>query len=181
LERRKRYLKVGDLREGVVLRSDGNCSIVEIGIEHPIKIPVPDLAPNSRITVKIKKIGKDLEAEMIEPKTIKDYRGFKVKIISLKRALKMHEKSTKIGTSKLGNPYFNEKEAITQAIKSKKSIILFLGSPKTGIHEIFNAQGLDASKILDFLINVIPNQGTRTVRTEEALFISLSLLNCLAS
>jgi hypothetical protein len=32
---------------------------------------------------------------------------------------------------------------------------------------------------VDFVVNTIPKQGTKTVRTEEAIFASLSLFNFL--
>jgi predicted SPOUT superfamily RNA methylase MTH1 len=38
-------------------------------------------------------------------------------------------------------------------------------------------EGLNLADIADFTINMVPNQGTVTVRTEEALLASLAILN----
>jgi predicted SPOUT superfamily RNA methylase MTH1 len=40
-------------------------------------------------------------------------------------------------------------------------------------------EGLEMLEYSDFTINMIPNQGVETVRSEEAVFSSLSLLNTL--
>jgi len=38
-------------------------------------------------------------------------------------------------------------------------------------------ESLELSEITDFVVNTIPEQGTETVRTEEALYASLAILN----
>ena len=38
-------------------------------------------------------------------------------------------------------------------------------------------EGLDLDVLVDFVVNMVPEQGTATVRTEEALFASLAVLN----
>jgi len=50
------------------------------------------------------------------------------------------------------------------------------GSRK-GLFEIARNEGVDLFSLFDLVINFIPSQGTYTVRTEEALPISLSILN----
>ena len=51
------------------------------------------------------------------------------------------------------------------------------GAPLRGLHEIAQDEGLDLAKTMDFVVNTVPNQGTVTVRTEEALLASLAILN----
>ncbi len=51
------------------------------------------------------------------------------------------------------------------------------GAPSRGLHEIVQDEGLNLADIADFTVNMVPNQGTVTVRTEEALFASLAILN----
>ena len=38
-------------------------------------------------------------------------------------------------------------------------------------------EGLGLDDVADFVVNMVPEQGTETVRTEEALFASLAVLN----
>jgi predicted SPOUT superfamily RNA methylase MTH1 len=51
------------------------------------------------------------------------------------------------------------------------------GSPKKGIYEILSNEGQDPKNLSDFIVNFLPNQGVATVRTEEALLSTLTVLN----
>jgi predicted SPOUT superfamily RNA methylase MTH1 len=51
------------------------------------------------------------------------------------------------------------------------------GAPSRGLHEIAQDENLKLENIADFVVNMVPNQGTVTVRTEEALLASLAILN----
>lgn len=58
-----------------------------------------------------------------------------------------------------------------------RDIILFFGSPKHGLYEIAREEGLELEEIVDTIWNTIPGQMVKTVRTEEALIATLSILN----
>jgi methyltransferase len=45
------------------------------------------------------------------------------------------------------------------------------------LHEIAKEEGTKLERIVDFVVNMIPDQGTVTVRTEEAVFASLAIVN----
>jgi len=51
------------------------------------------------------------------------------------------------------------------------------GSPSRGLYEIARNEDVRLGKLLDFVVNTIPCQGTETVRTEEAILASLAVLN----
>ena len=53
------------------------------------------------------------------------------------------------------------------------------GSPDEGVPEIIARAGDNISELMNFNLNTIPDQGVETVRTEEALWASLSALNLL--
>ena len=60
-------------------------------------------------------------------------------------------------------------------IKPNESILLVFGSTNRGIHEIL---GADIKKIQNSKIfNFFPNQATQTVRLEEAILGTLSIIN----
>ncbi|MFQ6010787.1 MAG: putative RNA uridine N3 methyltransferase, partial [Nitrososphaerales archaeon] len=58
--------------------------------------------------------------------------------------------------------------------KSTKVLVLF-GSPKLGLPAMMEKEGLDQKS--GMMINTISRQGVATVRTEEAMAASLSLVN----
>jgi predicted SPOUT superfamily RNA methylase MTH1 len=60
--------------------------------------------------------------------------------------------------------------------KSHKILVAF-GAPTQGLYEIVAHENLKLDKVAHFTVNAIPNQGTETVRTEEASYASLALLN----
>ena len=71
-----------------------------------------------------------------------------------------------------------KKELTQKWLKAKRKIILF-GSPSAGLYEILELEGLNLDEIADFVVNTIPLQGVETVRTEEAIFVTLGILNIL--
>jgi len=54
--------------------------------------------------------------------------------------------------------------------------ILF-GSPKYDLFEISEQEGIDLSKFIDYTWNTVPGQKVVSVRTEEALIITLGVVN----
>ena len=65
-----------------------------------------------------------------------------------------------------------------ELIKNKKILIVF-GSPQRGLEEILREEKIKPEDISEFYINMINNQKTKTVRAEEAILITLSLINSL--
>ena len=59
---------------------------------------------------------------------------------------------------------------------AEKTLIVF-GSYKEGVNEIIEREGRKAVEMFDYILNMIPNQGTETVRTEEAVISTLAILN----
>ena len=60
---------------------------------------------------------------------------------------------------------------------NSQQVLVAFGAPSRGLHEIVQDEGLNLTALADFTVNMIPGQGTVTVRTEEALFASLAILN----
>jgi len=171
------------MRDGVIVKKVGKGYLVDVGLESPLT--VVDLATEykagDRVSVLINKLtGKH---RFVDPKSFNVYWGFKVRV--LKRGLKEIRKRMKrdlvIATSRRGWLISNTK--IFSKLKAKLNeadhIIILFGSPRAGLFEISTSQGLELSKISDFIINFIPHQGTFTVRTEEAIFSTLSIINLL--
>lgn len=58
-----------------------------------------------------------------------------------------------------------------------KTIAVLFGSPRFDLFEISSQEGFDLLKYVDYVWNTIPRQKVVTVRTEEALIITLGIIN----
>ena len=68
---------------------------------------------------------------------------------------------------------------IKQYVNTEKQVLVVFGSPEKGVHQIlgYNIKKVQNSHVLNFF----PNQATETVRFEEALLGTLSILNFIES
>ena len=71
-------------------------------------------------------------------------------------------------------------EELVEGLSRAERVLVLFGSPKAGLFEISEAEGTDLREVCDVVANFIPDQGTRTVRTEEAVFSTLAIINLLA-
>ncbi len=168
----------GVYRDGVVIKADKNQSLLEVGL--PEKAVVGGkLGVGQRLTLRLgKRSGDHILATPVPRAEVKEYWGYEVlRAKSLAEGLKVMKAEYSIGTSRHGQNLY---EAM-QAIKSGKprSVAVAFGGPYAGLFEICERQGVDAGKLFDAIVNAVPDQGTVTVRTEEALVTMLALLNAL--
>jgi predicted SPOUT superfamily RNA methylase MTH1 len=56
-------------------------------------------------------------------------------------------------------------------------VLLLFGSPSRGLFDIAKDEGFSLNNAVNFVVNTLPNQGTETVRTEEAVLATLAILN----
>jgi predicted SPOUT superfamily RNA methylase MTH1 len=157
---------VGDVIEGVVERWDGYYSLVYIGSRRYAKIPKP-YPIGSRLLVKI-------EAETDRPDIYRavvvrkppDYWGYKVEVKPFKQLADGYD--TVIYTGREGRSVC---EGLPRPVG--RTLVVF-GGPRAGVDEIAKIEGVELKGLF---LNFIPRQGTETVRTEEAIFAVLALLN----
>ncbi len=170
--------KLGDYREGVVIEANKNQSLLEIGLPEKA-ITGERFKVGQRLTVKLgKNSGNVISVTPVARAEVPEYWGYEVLYAeNLAEGLKVLKADYTVGTSRHGQNLY---EAV-QAIKSNKphSVAVAFGGPYAGLFEICERQGVDADKLFDVVINTIPRQGTATVRTEEALVVTLALLNAL--
>lgn len=169
----------GDYREAVVIDAGKRGSLLELGIRER-GLTDKKLSVGERVTVRLdKSLGEGKRAiELIPRSKVGEYWGYEVlRAKTLAEALKVLTADYMIGTSRYGK---NLNEAV-HAIRSSnpRSVAVAFGGSYAGLFEICERQGVDAGKLFDVIINTIPNQGTATVRTEEALVATLALLNAL--
>ncbi|NVM53722.1 MAG: hypothetical protein HWN66_08465 [Candidatus Helarchaeota archaeon] len=84
-----------------------------------------------------------------------------------------------LATSKKGTPLRQKDFTFFQNLEENTKILVLFGSPSTGLFEIFENQGLKLEDWVNFIINIAPQQGTQTIRVEEALLSTLVLVNWL--
>ncbi len=169
------------IREGLILSSNSQSSEIEIGLERPINIRVPNLSPKTRIILKLEKSGNAISGSPIKKAQTEKYWGYNVDIFkeSLKKFRDRFSNYLILATSRKGSPLQKTDLDFFQTLKEKPRILLIFGSPSMGLFEIFENDGLKLEDCVDHIINIAPEQGTQTIRVEEAVMATLAILNCL--
>jgi predicted SPOUT superfamily RNA methylase MTH1 len=110
---------------------------------------------------------------------IKAYWGYRVTIseIPLGQLIKNKSFDLVIATSRRGTSFMKVVDELAKRWKKSRKILVALGAPAQGLHEILAREHLKLNKLSHFTVNTIPDQGCKTVRTEEALYASLAILN----
>lgn len=171
--------RIGEIREGLVIES-GPASILNAGFRATVQIPAK-LRPLERVTIRLVRISPQLQGELVEPTRLPIYWGFRVTRtnLTLGRMIRSRSQDLTISTSRSGKVVRDVLHDLTVRWKSSKRPIVVFGSPSQGVPEILAKEGADLGKIVDFNLNMIANQGVETVRTEEAVLATLSILNLL--
>ncbi len=95
---------------------------------------------------------------------------------SLIDRLKDHSR-IRIVFSRNGVPYRKAVDRMRNSIMNMRSVTAVFGSPTQGVSDLFSDRLAALKAVVDFWVNTVENQGTETVRLEEALSISLGLVN----
>jgi predicted SPOUT superfamily RNA methylase MTH1 len=174
-----RDLRVGEYREGLVLSQTKEGLLVEIGVEQPAILRETQYAVGDRLTLQIINVGTRVEVQATNRSDVPFYWGFKVRVEKrpFVQFVKDRQFDLTIATAKLGSKF----EAVAGEIEKKwrcsQYVLITFGAPSRGLHEIAKEEHTKLEGIVDFVVNTIPEQGTATVRTEEALFATLAILN----
>jgi len=179
LQNRIKDLVDGEYREGVAVSHTKEGTFVDVGVEQPALIRDKKIPANTRLTVKIKKPHKLLEVEVASRSEIPQYWGYRVtrSDIPFGKLLKEHTFDLTIATSKYGKPFAETSKKLTTRWMLSKKVLVAFGAPTRGLYEIAKQENLNLDDIVDFVVNTIPHQRVETVRTEEALFTTLGILN----
>jgi predicted SPOUT superfamily RNA methylase MTH1 len=175
-------LELGELRDGVVLSTTEGSSLVDIGVEKPALILEGRLKPSSRVTIKITELRPQLKGVLTDSKAIRTYWGFKVSISKalLAQLLETRQFDLKIATSRTGKPITAVIDNLKERWKSSSKTLVAFGAPTQGLYEIINREHKNLDNEVDYVVNAIPDQATETIRTEEAVYATLAILNILS-
>lgn len=168
-------VEIGEIREGVVLRSRGRYSIVHVGLDRDV-IVKGELRPGKRVIVRILGGDKFFRGEVVGRGNLKEYWGYEVIVTNggLDRLLKNY-KGLRILTSRKGDRIDERFGEIVAALKSVDRVLVVFGSARKGVFEILGSK--IEKNLYEYILNIAPTQGTQTIRTEEAVLISLGIFN----
>lgn len=180
LERFSKNIADGEIRDGYVFRQESDFYLVDVGLEKMLtlkeKVPL-----NAKVIVYLTREGSELKATRIDRASIPIYWGFETRIsrMPLGETVRREKANLDIATSKFGTPIKASLESLKTKWSAAKKIVLAFGPPTQGIPKLLKAETKSPEEVFDFLVNSVPEQGTETVRTEEALIATLGVLNLL--
>nr|CCA17295.1 conserved unknown protein putative [Albugo laibachii Nc14] len=179
-------------REGVVsdrMLKDKEGSYVYVGLPKEVRVD-KRIHPGIRVTVKLDQTtnnSKKLLGTLVSPSEPRQktgiYWGYTCRFApSLRHVWQECPYESgydlKIGTSERGNQSTNDPAFSLPAFKH--GLIVFGGvagiEECVGNDETISLSSEESNKLFDMWVNTCPSQGSRTIRTEEAVLISLSAL-----
>ena len=169
-----KQVKKGDIREGIIFPKDGK-KFIDIGIDHSIPYHGKKQI-DKRTIVKIKETFPNFTVYDIEKDQIPNFWSYNVKHGGNLFSLLTEWKGPKILTSRKSKKIKNED--MQKILSAKEEILVVFGTTDKGIHEMLDKK---ISNIQNFKAwNFFPQQGTETVRLEEAILGCLSIINAQA-
>ena len=173
-------VKVGDFRDGVVVARSGSYVEVDAGLKDTVKCQ-GSYRIGERVTLQLINLGKELRGEIVEASKISIYWGYRVRRSKFKLAsiLERERFELKIGTSRYGTPAEEVWSEISKSLNSVESVLVTFGSPRMGLTDILSQEGRRPNDLFHLFVNAVSAQQVATVRTEEALFITLAILNAM--
>ncbi len=180
VESKIKQITRGYFREGVIVKSSRKGSLVDIGLEKLFPLS-KSLPVGQRVTVRIIKRRGGIRVKLASKDDVTIYWGFKVSFTgkNLVKTVRESNADLIIATSRYGALIYDVADDLCKKIIKCKKVLVLFGSSHEGLFEIARREKADLKEIADFIINTIPFQGTETVRTEEAIFATLSILNVL--
>lgn len=168
-----KQIKNGDIREGVVVIFKGK-KFVDVGIHQLIPYFGKENI-GKRISIQFKNGYPEFSIKEITRDQITKYWGYQVKERSDLFSLVSSWNGEIILTSRKGKTL--SETQLQKQMDSKKDFLVVFGSTDKGVHDILGHRinQIHNSKVFNFF----PNQGTETVRIEEALLGTLAILNIL--
>ncbi len=170
-------IKPNEIREAVIFLLQGR-TVGDVGSLHLLEVINPPKFSLQekvlRVTAKIILKDDKLKLRLLPNSPSDIYWGYKVHVskVALSKAL-LNFKGIKIATSKTCEPI----TSLNPNDLQNKDILVTFGSPYKGIPEMLKAEGKKIRDVFDHCINSLTHSGTRSLRLEEAMMITLSKLD----
>ena len=159
-------------REGLVI-SSGSRSVVEAGLGRPIRVR-RRLARGSRIFLRVEP-GERPRIRVYSWRRCPVYPGFRTAVVGERIPEIVEGYDLRIATSRRGVDVREALEGL-RGFGGSRACVAF-GASREGLYEIAARQGFGLEECFDRVLNVMPGQGVRTIRTEEAVAYALAILN----
>lgn len=179
LNRKSRKLKVGEYREGVTVSKTKEGVLVDIGVEHPALMRENQWALGKRLTLQVVAADERIEVQAVNRDQVSGYWGYRVRLEtrSFSSLVEKGKFDLVVATSRIGIKFENAAEKMGEHWRKADYKLIAFGAPARGLHEIVKDEGFELNDLADYVVNMVPDQGTETVRTEEAVFASLAVFN----
>lgn len=173
LTKQSETLQEGDVRWGVL----DQMGSVDVGLDRPMRCE-SRLDRQTLYLFRIMNTRPEPTVEVIDRDDVGIYWGFEVGVVTnlIKYLGDMHD-YTRVVFSRNGGPFKRIERDLMATVMGTNDLLAVFGSPEQGVAEIFHNQRDLLKGNVEFWINTVPDQGTETVRLEEALTVSLGLLN----
>ncbi|TYT63549.1 putative RNA uridine N3 methyltransferase [Natrialba swarupiae] len=176
----------GSTRQGIVTEVGPDQRVrVNCGMQHPISLNVPPkmaVSEGERVTIRISS-RRPVRAKLVD----EPLPGLSVERTDLSAALGREDAGVCIASSRYGEELtVGRLETLAGRVESDGTTVAF-GAPERGLPDIL---GIEVSSTddgggrvepsdlgFDLWLNTVPNQGSKVVRTEEALFATLAPLS----
>ncbi|MGB8934008.1 MAG: RNA methyltransferase [Candidatus Nitrosopolaris sp.] len=173
-------VKLGDVRVGVIVKARDGGLHADVGLSNLVSFEGSGFQ-GKKVNVKIVSTYPSLRGKEASQYDIKEYWGYEVQEVNnLSKLLESALNTQILITSRKGS-YLKDKEPqILAGLKAFRNFLIVFGTPKKGVDEMLALEGrsIDAYK---YVHNMFPFQATKTIRLEEAILGSLSILNHILS
>lgn len=179
LSGKTKHLKIGEYREGLVLSEGKEGLTVDIGVQQPALLRQKEFSVGTRFTAQVVNVGDQIEVQPISRDDVPLFWGYTVQVVKrpIGQLLQGGAFDLKIATARIGDNFLDVAEKISQRWLGSDHVLVAFGAPSRGLHEIVEEESLKLPDLADFVVNTVPNQGTVTVRAEEALLATLAVFN----
>jgi len=179
LSGKTKHLNVSEYREGVVLSEVKEGLLVDIGVQQPVLLRQKQFVVGDRLTLQVVNVGAPIEVQAASREDVPLYWGYRVREEkrSFGQLVADGGFDLRIATARIGDNFMDVAGKIGEKWTRSQRVLVAFGAPSRGLPEIVADEDLKLDEITDFAVNMVPGQGTVTVRTEEALLATLAILN----
>ncbi len=163
----------GEVRWGV----QAETGKVDLGLHDTVEYP-EEISSRVPTLFRIRVSDNQIRLKPTTRDSVDEYFGFEIETTdNLVSYLMKDTGKTRIALSRLGTVFSKIESEIESVLLSTKNMIAIFGGPQYGIRELMADKKDLLKEAIDFWVNTINDQGTETIRMEEAIWASLALFN----
>jgi predicted SPOUT superfamily RNA methylase MTH1 len=174
----------GSLRHGIVTEvgSDGRVR-VNCGLQHPVSLVVPpelEVGEGERVAVRVSS-RRPVRARLVD----EPLPGFSVERATIESTLSRSDAAFTVAASRYGEELSVDRLGrLVRRRRDDGGLTVAFGAPERGLPDILDVdpdgvheeRDTAADPAFDLWLNTVPHQGSKVVRTEEAMFATLAPL-----